>query len=348
MSKGASHEELIVSAAAVAVAANDGAPAPMIRLLPAGQVKLKDGRGPYMVDPAAVVEATRAYWGGEMMPLDYDHQTLATKDGKGGKAPASGWIDPAKLEARADGVWGPPEWTPAAAQHITAKEYRYFSPLFGALNGPVTKLYGGGLTNDPAIGGLTAIAASRFHPQKEPDEMDLSKLALSLGLPADATLDQIMAAQTLQAERLQAASAALGVTPAATTEEITAAASKLKPDPKKIAGEGELVVPASAWNDTQQRLAQLEDAKIVAIVDQGMADGKFVPASRESMLAWAKKDLPAFEGYLKTAPSIVAAGRQLTGKPGEGDPAAGLTTEELQAASAMGLSAEDYAKNKGA
>lgn len=328
------------------MAGADGQPLRRIRVLPAGVVKLKDGRAPLRVDPAKVVAAATAYWSPEDMPLDFDHQTLntITKGGPGGQAPASGWVKTANLSAEADGVYANDiDWTPQAAAAITGKQYKYFSPLMGVKNGEVTGLYGGGLTNDPAIAGLTRVAASRFHSTKEP-EMNLSALAVSLGLPADATLDQILAAQTAQAARLSAASAALGVASDATAEQIAAAGAALKPDPKKVAGEGDVIVPASVFADMQTRLGALEGDKVAAVVDQAVKDGKIVPASRESMLAWARKDFATFQAYLGTAPVIVAAGSVVTGGAPAGDPVLGLTTVQRQAASALGIKPADYAK----
>ena len=350
MSKGkSSHEEVIVSASAIPVAGADGQPLRRIRVLPAGVVQLKDGRPSLKVDPKAVVVAAQAYWSPEEMPFDFDHQTLntITKGGPGGQAPASGWVTPAKLTAEADGVYANDiDWTPEAAAAIVAKKYKYFSPLMGVKNGVVTGLYGGGLTNDPAIGGLTTIAASRFHPTKDP-EMDLSALAASLKLPADATLDQILAAQSDQAARLTAASAALGVAADAPAEQFVAAGAALKTDPAKIAGTGEVIVPASVFADMQTRLGALEVDKVAAAVDAAITAGKIVPASRESMLTWARKDFGTFQSYVSTAPVIVAAGSLIKGEPARAvDATHGLAPHELAACSAMGMKPEDYAKGK--
>jgi len=343
VTKGASsHDDLIISASAIAVAGADGQPARRIRLLPAGTVKLKDGRGPYTCDPARVVAAAKAYWGVEKMPLDYDHQTLSTAmKGGEGTAPASAWIDVNKLTAEADGIYANDvEWTPKAAAAIAGQEYKYFSPLMGVSKaGIVTGLYGGGLTNDPAIGGLTVVAASAFHSSKEP-QMDLSALAASLGLPADATLDQILAAQKKQGEKLTAASAALGVKPEATTEEIVAAGTA-----RKVAGEGEVIVPASVFTEMQAQLTDLTGDRVAASVQRGKEAGKITPATEKHMLDWAKRDLKGFEAYLADAPVIVAAGSQ---PGGEVDPAAnfGLDAGELQAAASLGMTPEQYAKGK--
>mgnify|MGYP000394387977 CR=1 FL=1 len=341
--KGASREDLIVCASAVPVAAENGQPLTRIRLLPAGAVKLKDSRGPYQCDPRTVVAAAKAYWGGEEMPLDYDHQTMATamKGGQGGVAPASAWVKPANLTAEADGVYANDiEWTAAAAAAIQAKEYKYFSPLFAvSKTGQVTGLFGGSLTNDPAIGGLTSVAASRFHPKQEP-EMDLAAIAAAVGLAATATEAEIIAAASAQASQLAQLRTTLGAKDGDTFETVVAAAAK------KVAGAGDVIVPASAWQDAQTRLAALEGDKAVAAVDQAIKDGKIVPASRQPMVDWARRDLPKFQEYLATAPVIVGAGSVTSGQAPEGSAESKLTADELVAASALGMTAEQYLAGK--
>lgn len=340
MFKGASHAEVVISASAIPVAGADGKPLRRIRLLPAGEFILKDGRGPFTVDPAAVVAAARKYWGVEKMPLDYDHQTLATatKSGVGGTAPASAWIKPANITAEADGVWANDiEWTPAAAARIEGKEYLYFSPLYGSKSGAVTNVYGGGLTNDPAIGGLTVVAASRFHTQQEQD-MDLAPLAAIYGLVGTSTLPEIMTAASAQASQLAELRTTIGVAADATHEALVAAASGLKT--AKTAGEGEVIVPASAWADMQARVGGLQEDRIAASVQRGLTEGKITPATEPHMTAWAKRDLDGFNAYLKDAPLIAAATTLTNGGAPVNDK--GLTEEERVAASSAGLAPEEF------
>ncbi len=75
-------------AAAVEVDMIDGAPARRVKLLPMGQIAMRDGRGPYRIRDKAhaeqIVDATRKFFGSADMPADRDHQMLhAVKAGVG-------------------------------------------------------------------------------------------------------------------------------------------------------------------------------------------------------------------------------------------------------------------------
>ena len=159
-----------------------GAPPPeWIDLIPAGEFVLADGRGPFVNDdPEGVIAATleeiaeRGLTGG--IPFDYDHSTdFAAPDGH--PSPASGWMKEFKVQAGA--VWAHVEWTARAATAIAAKEYKYISPVFNSrcdacgntkctTENPctsgtrhVTRVLRAGLTNNPAMTDLQAIAAGR-------------------------------------------------------------------------------------------------------------------------------------------------------------------------------------------
>ena len=118
-----------------------------VELIPAGEFSGRDGRGPYTLDPAAVQSAF-ADWG---MPLaiDYEHQAFNAAE-NGQPAPAAGWIN--ALDVRAGALWGQVEWTERAAGHVTAREYRFLSPVFDHdKQGRVLRLLGAGLTNNPNL-----------------------------------------------------------------------------------------------------------------------------------------------------------------------------------------------------
>jgi phage I-like protein/cation transport regulator ChaB len=130
-----------------------------IRILPAGTVPLTDSRPPFLVDKkgmAAVIEAFTKR--GNDLVIDYEHQTNSTMD-NGRPAPAAGWIK--TLEARSDGIWAKVEWTEAAQEFISKKEYRYFSPVITLepKTRRVEELFHAALTNFPAISNLTPLSA---------------------------------------------------------------------------------------------------------------------------------------------------------------------------------------------
>ncbi len=99
--------------------------------------------------------------------IDYEHQTIqASKNGQ--PAPAAGWFK--RLEWReGQGLFAVDvRWTARAAAMIVAREYRYISPVFGfdPTTGEVQSLQSAAITNNPALDGLTDIAAAKYSPVK--------------------------------------------------------------------------------------------------------------------------------------------------------------------------------------
>ena len=134
----------------------DGSDVPeAFKIFPAGEVRI-DGMPPvrFTAESAELVLAEFDNAEAEMV-VDYEHQTLS-----GGKAPAAGWIG--RLEARADGLWAVDvRWTEEAAAYLERGEYRYLSPVFEyrAEDRVVTRLYNVGLTNQPRMLNVAALAA---------------------------------------------------------------------------------------------------------------------------------------------------------------------------------------------
>lgn len=167
-----------------ALLAVSGGKAPRwVHLLPAGEFSARDGRGPWRVDDlAALIQRTSEAAQGRPLPVDYDHGLDLDGAAKVREAPAAGWI--VRLEARADGVWGEVEWTPRAERMIADREYRYVSPVIAyAVGGELLAVLRAALTNNPALGQLTALNA--MGTRMDPDQM-MASLREMLSLPADA------------------------------------------------------------------------------------------------------------------------------------------------------------------
>jgi phage I-like protein len=128
--------------------------------------------------------------------IDYDHKMDPAK----GKV-AAGWVKDA--DTRSDGLWLLVEWTKDAAKAINDRLYRYFSAEFldtwedaqGKKHEDV--LLGGGITNRPFMKDLVPINLSELVGERstidQEDKMDRKELAKLLGLPEDATEEQIKA-----------------------------------------------------------------------------------------------------------------------------------------------------------
>ena len=142
-------------------------PGAAIRIIPAGYFRTKDGRPSGQITDwhldatiAAALIAALAISGASYV-IDYEHQTIQ-KEKNGQPAPAAGWFK--SLEWReGEGLFMKDiEWTERARQMIGAGEYRYLSPVFkfNPTTGDVTALHSVALTNDPALVGLTDLAAA--------------------------------------------------------------------------------------------------------------------------------------------------------------------------------------------
>jgi phage I-like protein len=336
---------------AIAAASATGEPVTRVQLLPIGQIVSKrDGRRWLVRDLAhaqEIVAATVATATPAEVPIDYDHQlvTATQEGGPGGTAKAAGWMR--NFQADANGISAEVEWTAAADAALRAKEYRYISPFFGfsKASGEITRIFHAGLTNFPAITELAAVASAGTG-----DSMDLTALAAALGLPATATLEEIVAAATAAraaaAAQLTALAAAAGV-PAATTVEavstaIAAAKAASEPDPRAF-------VPMASFKELQGQVKQLLEtgaaSAAATAVDAACAAGKITPAGREHALKLYAADPAAFAEFVGSAPVVV--------KPGVADTAAAsadlnapLTAEEKAAASAIGISEEAFLASK--
>lgn len=129
---------------------------------------------------------------GQDLDIDYDHKAYSGE--------AAGWVKAA--EARSNGLFLTVSWTKKAWQAIKDKAYRYFSPEFAdewqhPKTGEVHKniLFGGGITNRPFLKDILPLNMSELSLAEERAQkgkgMDPKKLRAILGLPEDATDEQV-------------------------------------------------------------------------------------------------------------------------------------------------------------
>ena len=143
------------------------------RILPAGRFRARDGRpaglsGWLLTGQRAAELVAAAGSKKDEYLIDFEHASLS-----GRAAPAAGWFS--RIEWRegqglfAAGV----RWTERAKAMILGREYRYVSPVFrfSAATGEVTELLSVGLTNNPALDGLTdleGVAVNSISPRATP------------------------------------------------------------------------------------------------------------------------------------------------------------------------------------
>lgn len=174
----------IALCSAVTIPATDGVPE-WVHLLPAGQVRTVDGRGPYMVANMAALAAA-SLKGGQKLPIDENH---ATDKGAvlGLPAPARGWI--VALEARSNGLWGKVQWTGPGRKLMQEKAYAGISPVIvHDKANTVALLLRASLTNTPNLQGLATLhsatgvaAAGAQTPLNEEDRFFMHVSRMSEG-----------------------------------------------------------------------------------------------------------------------------------------------------------------------
>lgn len=283
-----------------------------IQIIPAGSFGGRDGRGPYFSDPAAIIQAFHD--SAVDLPIDYDHQTLDATD-KRGPVPAAGWID--EVEERDGAIWGRTVWTPRAAEHLRAREYRFISPVFRHdKQGRVFRLEGAGLTHYPNL---------HLQPVANSQGADMT----------DQTTDKPQAQE-------QAA-------PAATADKSTAHAKQEAVAPVAAqAIDPTQWVPMAQHKQTADELAalkaQVAQEKADAAVREAMSAGKVAPAMKEWATDYAKRDPEGFAAFCKATPAIVPTAAPTA--PVVACNADTLTEEDRQACLMLGISEADFAAHK--
>lgn len=286
-----------------------------VKLLKLGMVKSQ--KGDFIVDEESFQRIKNTFKDrGIDIVIDYEHQTLEDV-----QAPAGGWIKDIILQDGA--IAAKVEWTPKAEEYLKNKEYKYLSPvvLVRKSDNKAVVLHSVALTNTPAIDGMFAIINSMNIDEIEGgNDMDLKKLAALLGLPEDATEEQIMQAiQTAVGEigklqeQIKKQSGSDGETETvankvimgllgldndkAKTEDVAAAIVALK-NPANF-------VPATEFNKLKERLDKKDGEELVT---KALKAGKISAAQKEWAQEYALKDSEGFKRFVEKAPQSVPMG----------------------------------------
>ena len=354
------HKNLGIAACAVSVT-----PTGEVQLFPAGEFRANDGRpkdAPHWFIDAELAAAIIADFEARQNDtvIDYEHQTMLIVE-NGQPAPAAGWFS--KLEWRSDGLYAVDvRWTERATTLIEGEEYKYISPVFtyDKKTGAIKSLLNAALTNNPALDGMEAVAASQYAqlinstPDKETSKMEglMEQLRWLLNLPVTATAYEIAAELQKAIDQIKAAAASAASLPGfdvvtlikTQAEQIAAlTASASDPDPSKF-------VAVSTMQALQNEIAAL-NAKIVAfevddLVEAALSSGKLLPNQEAWARSCVQKNLQFLKDYLATAQPIAALTSTQTG----GTPPAGATAgqqldeSQLAVCKAMGVDPADFAK----
>ncbi len=263
-----------------------------VLIAPWGQVE--SANGDFVLDAESarlVLEAFDAQ--GTDVPIDYEHQSLGgVYASPTGQAPAAGWIralkvvDPLEADEAGPGLFAAVEWTDAAREKLTAREYRYISPvvLVRKSDRRVVALHSAALTNKPAIVGMKPIVNRAegvvLSGEANEHEETPSGEAMNTQRPEAALSERFRTA-------MEALCLRLGLNMDSTLDVVLAKAEQQLAD--------------LALEKTRREAEE----KVVA----AMRAGKLLPPQRAWAMSLAMKDLAAFEEWLKQAPPVVMVGR---------------------------------------
>lgn len=298
--------------AAITIDAAGDQPPEWLHLLPAGEARTVDGRGPYRTtDPQAVIAASLQ--SGKLVLCENHATDLAAP--KGGPSPAQGWIT--ALQNRADGIWGKVDWVePASAPW---KRYRGVSPVIHhARDGTVLAIARATLTNTPNLAGLTSL-----HSQE--NDMDFrSALVAALGLtgePDDAAILAAVKPGVALQSALAPIARAAGVAETADAAAVLAGVERLKggSDDRITSLQSEVT---SLTTQLTAATDELKRDKAEAFVDGAIVAGRVgLRPVRDEYVAMHMAD-PAKAQKLINAMPVLQPGRSGAGvaPPAEGDP----------------------------
>lgn len=307
-----------------------------IELVPApdagGLVHGRDGRSWIMRDPAKVLAWQRQQT--RDLVLDWEHST-ELKAEKGEEAPAAAWLPELRvsqagaIEARAD-------WTARGRNSVEAREYRYISPvlIYDKETREIVGLSSAGLTNKQNL--FNRALNQEGAPNPTTDTMNpeqLKALCQALGLTAESTPDQIIAAAK------------------AKTSDLAAALNRAEtPSLEKFVPRADYDAALTRANNAETSLKTMAQEKLIAEVETevaaAMKAGKITPATKDFYVAMCKQEggLESFRKFVAAAPVIGDPAKISPVVPEGADKA--LNAEELAVAKAMGIDPEAVKKTK--
>ncbi|NEX47609.1 phage protease [Pseudotabrizicola algicola] len=316
------------------------APADRIELIPVGPFKTADSRPVFSLDhPEDVIRNSLSVAAGGVLPIDFDHRSFGEKGSTDSRA--AGWIT--GLEADGGRIMASVEWTAEGRKALEDRSYRFISPVFkNRADGQVVLIEGAGLVNTPALPQLRQLAS------KETLMDPIQQIAGILGIAAEKPDDIVSRVKALATAETQLASIAkaANVTGDDAVTQICSRLTATAPDPA-------LFVPKASFDELQTQFASLakdiKDGKVEDALEKARDEGKLTPDLEPWATQLAAKDLAEFEAWVKVAPVRVDLGRrQLAGKQPPKATGDTLDPLERQVAARMGVSAEDFIKNRNA
>lgn len=301
--------QFLALCASVPLASADGVPE-WIHLLPAGEIRTRDGRGPYRVASMSTLATLKD---GQKLAIDECH-AIDKGQALGAPGRAVGWI--VELQSRDDGLWGRVEWNRSGTALMEDQAYSGVSPVIRhTKDGQIVAIARASLTNTPNLEGLTAL-------HMEEVAMDWRSMLIELlGLDSevdDAAIDAALRSKmgTHQAEF-----------------------SQLLASPEVVALQSQLTDVTNQLNALQQDRSREAAA---AFVDGAIAEGRVgVKPLRDTYIALHMENADRAKEMIGAMPVI--GGQTRSGDLPPVQTATGeLDADDRHVMALMGVSEEDY------
>nr|WP_254451468.1 phage protease [Shewanella sp. ISTPL2] len=336
--------------------------------MPDGHFNAVDGRpedvpgGRWLMDEVAfaALKANTPHQAGDLV-IDYEHQTL-NKEQNGQPAPASGWFNIDDVQYRQGvGLFIKPRFTDNAIAHLNAKEYRYFSLVFGydKATGRPQFIHSAALTNRPGVDGMLPLASLAALATLNANDLQSTP---SEGLHVNPLILKLLAALGIEiAEGSEPTEAQLNDALKRIDDLVKAAGSVdgLKQEVAALSAKSPSIdlsqyVPAATVAALRTQLVALTAENGVLTVEQtvkaAIDEGKAFECERQYLIDLGKQSMAALTANLGERVAIAAlTAKQTTtvDKPEKKDPQlAALTAEDKSVAAQMGLSLEQMAAAK--
>lgn len=290
--------------------------------------------------------------------VDYEHATLKAQE-SGDPAPASGWLKPAGFQY-IDGVGLCStlfEWTEKAKGYIEAKEYKYTSPVFFYNKaGEVLGLHSFALTNTPNLDTLPearlAAAAQDFLSQQSDEDSTMKEflelMRKKLGLTEAATDEELVVAANSAFAKMDGAfgttlatDQTLEVAIDKAIEVKTAANSQATVDPTKYVP---MAVYQEAVANANTAASKAATREIEDLITAACSDGRLTGQATIDWIKEQAKTNPEFaKSHIESLPKIAALSQKQTTATNiaangqQGNGQQQFTPEALAVAAQMGV-----------
>lgn len=352
-----------------------------VHLFPWGDVILGDGRGPFRLtdENAALVMAQWEQQNREQL-VDYEHLSDEDLPSESRDSKAAGWIQEQAIisgdgilmssektfsdsevlfpgDETRPGLWGLIQWTPAMAEMIASREYKYISPIlyYAGDTGDLIRIAGAGVTNVPAIEQLKAVAAKQRDREEDmadkveawkttasalgiqaanEDEFNKALAALKERAKAADDLEQQLATEKAEREKVEAEAKANAAKQAATDKVVAAIGEGRIPEGAK---ESYIEMHIAGPEVTEKALAAMETGKYGDEKSDGPGGGRLTkPATGEKEESKGAADGPisdiTADGFVTDHGTLEAVNKAMASvKRPEGE-AAGKTSASYRRA----------------